>query len=451
MQEKIKKFFNENNFLLWIKTNNYLETEKKLIKNFQFLENKKLYIYQNKITINQETGNKELNMNNLYNTLDELYPQGIRKKITILLVKESFEEILEKQNIDYIKEIIEIKKNNPNYNFKLIVISDNSVPEKLSNLVYFIDEKILTEENNVKEFILDFLKNEEAQLNTESINKIINILKDDIKKEGKEYNENKIIKNQFENMVVVEEGKYIPSFIDNEIKVSNIEVSKYLVTQDLWEEIMGYNPSYFKGGQKPVENVTWWDALKFCNKLSKKYGLEPVYDLNQDNILMINQLGKNKVEPDKADFGKTEGFRLPTEIEWEWFARGGQKALDNGTFDYKYSGSNNIDEVAWYKKNSFEKTHDVGLKNKNQLGIYDCCGNVCEWCFDIAPETINQDFDFNDIYNKTSFIYSANNFYRRLRGGSFFDDLDFIEVEGYSSLECFKYDATIGFRIVRTI
>ena len=80
MQEKIKKFFNENNFLLWIKTNNYLETEKKLIKNFQFLENKKLYIYQNKITINQETGNKELNMNNLYNTLDELYPQGIRKK-----------------------------------------------------------------------------------------------------------------------------------------------------------------------------------------------------------------------------------------------------------------------------------------------------------------------------------------------------------------------------------
>ena len=252
-------------------------------------------------------------------------------------------------------------------------------------------------------------------------------------------------------MVVVEEGKYIPSFIDNEIKVSNIEVSKYLVTQDLWEEIMGYNPSYFKGGQKPVENVTWWDALKFCNKLSKKYGLEPVYDLNQDNILMINQLGKNKVEPDKADFGKTEGFRLPTEIEWEWFARGGQKALDNGTFDYKYSGSNNIDEVAWYKKNSFEKTHDVGLKNKNQLGIYDCCGNVCEWCFDIAPETINQDFDFNDIYNKTSFIYSANNFYRRLRGGSFFDDFDFIEVEGYSSLECFKYDATIGFRIVRTI
>ena len=164
-------------------------------------------------------------------------------------------------------EIIEIKKNNPNYNFKLIVISDNSVPEKLSNLVYFIDEKILTEENNVKEFILDFLKNEEAQLNTESINKIINILKDDIKKEGKEYNENKIIKNQFKNMVVVEEGKYIPSFIDNEIKVSNIEVSKYLVTQDLWEEIMGYNPSYFKGGQKPVENVTWWDALKFCNKL----------------------------------------------------------------------------------------------------------------------------------------------------------------------------------------
>ena len=216
---------------------------------------------------------------------------------------------------------------------------------------------------------------------------------------------------------------------------------------------MGYNPSYFKEDKRPVERLTWWDTLEFCNRLSEKYKLDPVYDLSdrENEILLINELDGEKKLPDKADFGRTEGFRLPTEIEWEWFARGGQKALDNGTFDYKYSGSNNIDEVAWYKKNSFEKTHDVGLKNKNQLGIYDCCGNVCEWCFDIAPETINQDFDFNDIYNKTSFIYSANNFYRRLRGGSFFDDFDFIEVEGYSSLECFKYDATIGFRIVRTI
>ena len=102
---------------------------------------------------------------------------------------------------------------------------------------------------------------------------------------------------------------------------------------------------------------------------------------------MINQLGEEKVSPDIADFKKTEGFRLPTEIEWEWFARGGQIAIDEGTFNYKYSGSNNADEVAWYDKNSNGESQDVGSKNPNQLGLFDCSDNIWEWCFNKNEST----------------------------------------------------------------
>ena len=101
-------------------------------------------------------------------------------------------------------------------------------------------------------------------------------------------------------------------------------------------------------------------------------------------ILKINQIGESPVEPDKADFKKTEGFRLPTEVEWEWFARGGEVAIQDGTFDKKYAGSDNPDKVAWHNGNSKEETHEVGTKNPNQLGLYDCSRNVWEWCYDKA-------------------------------------------------------------------
>ena len=237
-----------------------------------------------------------------------------------------------------------------------------------------------------------------------------------------------------EYMIKVKGGRYIPSFASEEKEVFDVEVCKYLTTQKMWLEVMGNNPSEFKGENKPVETVTWWPALEYCNRLSEKYGLKPVYNLSQKEkgILKIIYLDGEIVEETKANFKNTEGFRLPTEVEWEWFSKGGQVAIEQGTFEYRYSGSNNVDEVAWSVENSDCLTHDVGLKKPNQLGLYDCSGNVWEWCYDMYDTAKSQEK-------------------RILRGGSWDDMMEacatFYRV-GYAN---FLRHEGCGFRVVRTI
>ena len=121
-------------------------------------------------------------------------------------------------------------------------------------------------------------------------------------------------------------------------------IGKTEVTQALWQAVMGTNPSNFKGDNMPVENVSWKDCQEFIGKL---------------NVLTNKK------------------FRLPTEAEWEYAARGGNKSRG-----YKYAGSDSIDDVAWYDMNGEEITHPVASKRPNELGIYDMSGNVWEWCND---------------------------------------------------------------------
>ena len=252
---------------------------------------------------------------------------------------------------------------------------------------------------------------------------------------------------ELDNMIFVRGGKYKPSFADEEKEVCNLEVCKYPTTQEMWLEVEENNPSYFKGGKRPVEQVSWWDAIYYCNKMSKKYNLEPVYNITYDDfdkeVLKINQIGERPVEPDKADFRKTEGFRLPTEVEWEWFARGGEVAIQDGTFDKKYSGSDNPDKVAWYYGNSKKETHNVETKLSNQLGIYDCSGNVCEWCYDTYIKS--------NLANGLAYIYDKNQGSRRLKGGYWGISDYFCAIIDRNSVSNSARSNEIGFRIVRTV
>ena len=157
--------------------------------------------------------------------------------------------------------------------------------------------------------------------------------------------------------------------------VSAFQLCRYPVTQAQWLAIMGDNLSRFRGGECPVENVSWDDAQAFIARLN-------------------------------AFTGKS--YRLPTEAEWEFAARGGN--LSKG---YTYAGSNVLDEVGWYEENSNMKTHPVGRKQANELGLYDMSGNVCEWCAVGEAERLPQSDAPADL--------ASDALVRILRGGSWLD------------------------------
>ena len=326
MKNNILKFLEKREAILWINTNNYQEIEKIIFENIKSFGINKVYTYENGLTLNQEHNSFEPTMKNLYTTLDSLYPEGIRKKPIILLIKESIEEILKNKNLNYIKEIIETKKENPKYNLTIIIMSNKTLPSQLNNLSIYIEEKEINNKKDIKKCIQILANSRNIQLSMEEIEEVTELFRDNIRKIitlKKKNNGEKV----FEETVLVKGGKYKPSFIDDEKELFDIEVFKYQVTQAIWTEIMGNNPSTFKGENKPVETISWWDTLEFCNKLSEKYGLIPVYNIDKKRgILTINQIDGEISFPDKADFSKTEGFRLPTEIEWEWFAIGGKLA-----------------------------------------------------------------------------------------------------------------------------
>ena len=188
----------------------------------------------------------------------------------------------------------------------------------------------------------------------------------------------------------------------HQVTLSNYMMAEIELTQLLWQAVMKYNPSNIKGMQNPVERVSWEDCQEFVKKL--------------------NQLtGKN--------------FRLPTEAEWEYAARGGQKSKG-----YKYAGSNNLDDVAWYDSNSNRMTHPVKGKQPNELGLYDMSGNVWEWCQDWFD-----DYSSNAQTDPTGPTSGSNRVYR---GGSWHSDAGRCRVSFRGHwVASYRRDENLGLRL----
>ena len=235
--------------------------------------------------------------------------------------------------------------------------------------------------------------------------------------------------------------------IDTESKMvaipgTNFRMGQTPVTQRLYKKLMGENPSYFQHSNNdldeeqkdelegntsnnPVESVSWFDAVCFCNKLSMLEGLTPAYSVDGETDpeywgYMPHQ-GESIESEVECDFD-ANGYRLPTNDEWEEAAKGGE--------DYTYSGSDDLDEVGWYDGNSDNVTHPVAQKMANGYGLYDMSGNVCEWVWEAGPD------------------YPDDRFYR---GGSYCGGSDDCEVSDRRCYDANDQDYFIGFRLLRPI
>ncbi len=177
-------------------------------------------------------------------------------------------------------------------------------------------------------------------------------------------------------MILVEGGTFsLGNSVD--VTLSSFYIGKYEVTQAEWNKVMPINQSYFKGDNLPLERVNWYEAVTFCNALSVSEGLKPYYKIDKNTIDPNNTSVIDELMWTVTPIRTSNGYRLPTEAEWEYAARGGSKSKD-----YTYAGSDNLDDVAWHKDNSDNMSHIVGLKQPNELGLYDMSGNMFEWCWD---------------------------------------------------------------------
>jgi len=232
------------------------------------------------------------------------------------------------------------------------------------------------------------------------------------------------------------------------VTLSSFKMGKYEVTQEQWSAVMGNNPSYFTDSpatgevqmKRPVECVSWYDTLVFCNKLSMKEGLSPAYRISGSTdpaVWGTVPTSSNSTWDAVEIVAGSNGYRLPTEAQWEYAARGGNGSPGN----YTYSGSNTIDTVAWYEDNSGDKTHEVGKKTPNGLGLYDMSGNVWEWCWDWYGSYTSG--------AQTDPMGAAAGSYRVERGGSWYSAASGARSTYRNSSYPLLRGTYIGFRLVR--
>jgi formylglycine-generating enzyme required for sulfatase activity/TolB-like protein len=231
-----------------------------------------------------------------------------------------------------------------------------------------------------------------------------------------------------------------------QVTVKSFYMGKYEVTQKEWRELMGNNPGHFRGDKLPVEQVSWFEAIEYCNKRSVKEGLNPAYRGAGNSII--------------CDWN-ANGYRLPTEAEWEYAAKGGNKNF----LTYIYSGSNNVDAVGWYEGNSGAKTQPVGTKAPNELGIYDMSGNVWEWCWDwyggysgeaqtdpvgpLDPVSFSGPLINGGLWHYAGGGAQSSGSNRVFRGGSWFSSAKYLRSSNRNSGGPSNRNYSLGFRLVR--
>ena len=241
-------------------------------------------------------------------------------------------------------------------------------------------------------------------------------------------------------------GGYDDELPVRQVTLSAFKMGKYQVTQEQYREVMGVNPSYFGyfssspaagevQGKRPVETVTWFDAIEFCNKLSVKEGLTPVYTIT----VRISTAGSITSATVTANW-ENNGYRLPTEAQWEYACR-----ATGTTTDWTFGNDQNqLTNYAWYDANANSMTHQVGKKTENAWGLHDMHGNVGEWCWDWYNSSY---YGENDNTNNPMGPVAGS--YRVLRGG---DWICSAELTRSASRHFYSPDVrfnSFGFRVVR--